>query len=278
MRKTLDLLIAGAIVTGGAAFAVSGKVPRLAIPAADPSAALPAPAPAAAPATAKGGAAAGEEALFGAAPKPAFRSMRRADFLELNGMRTREHLYTVREGSGWRSVVRDSAVMEMELPGGPMPQLRTVMDQQLGGALDLFRDAWSYTMATGSADTRRASADTRVLAVTGAQGRLFPLAVGNRLTFRTVESGGVEVAGWARGQAGGDGYELVVTGMEGDYTASEPAVPGPVYVIDVKVTSEDEDEHFEVHYAPALGAAVRIRTLGDAPASEERLISWEPAR
>jgi len=33
-----------------------------------------------------------------------------------------------------------------------------------------------------------------------------------------------------------------------------------------------------VHYAPALGAAVRIRTLGGGPPTDERLVSWVPAR
>jgi hypothetical protein len=274
MRRQLDLLVAAAIVAGGAAIATSGRLPRPAARRHAPpiAAAASAPAPSAA-------AARGEEALFGAAPRPAFRTLRRAEFLELNGQRLREHVYTVRDGASWRSAVRDS-VMDDEHgpPGLPVAARRT--ESEMHGTLDLFRDFWSYSMSVDGDGTRLATAATSVTDITGASGRLFPLAVGNRLAFRTVERGTAAVSGMGRDETRSTSWELRVTGVEAGYPASTPAVPGPVYVIDVVMDggSADESQHLEVHYAPALGAAVRICTLDEGPGTEERLISWEPAR
>jgi hypothetical protein len=254
MRK-LHLVIALAVLAGAGALAVSGGLPKLG---------------------GGGDAASAMEPLFGAAPAPAFTSMRRVVRMvgdELGDEQTGEHFYTVQEANGWRSVVRDSAVYAM--PGvDTMPP--TVVLEVASGPVDLF-DLWmTHTMS----DPAPAAADGNVKEVSGVEGRLFPLAVGNRLRFETLEGGVVTAGKLDRATADTYVYEFTVTGQEEGYVTPIPAVPGPVYVIDVRVedTRHGQSRHLVVHYAPALGAAVRIRALGDAPPTDERLVSWVPAR
>ncbi|HEX6750781.1 MAG TPA: hypothetical protein VF092_26075 [Longimicrobium sp.] len=268
MRRTLDLVVAAVIVVGGGVLAASGTLSRL-FRRDEPVAAAP---------TTSAPLGAMEE-LFGAAPPPAFRTMRRDEILEMSGEVMRRHAYTVGQMDRWRSVVSDSVVMNVPQPPGPGAAQSQLGEFRLRGAMDLFRDAWGYRLMV-SGPAARAEASTRVVEITGVQGRLFPLAVGNRLRFRAVEHGSVELAGRVRPEAKVVTYEMRVTGMDRQaYSASTPAVPGPVYVIDLQASAgaPDESRHVQVHYAPALGAAVRIRTLGEGPATEERLVSWEPA-
>jgi hypothetical protein len=253
MRK-LHLVIALAVLAVGGALAVSGLLPKLG----------------------GGAAASAMEPLFGDAPAPAFTSMRRVVRVvgeELGDEQTGEHFYTVQKADGWRSVVRDSAVFTVPGVDTAPP---TVVLKVARGPLDLFELWMSFTMS----DTAPAAADGDVREVSGVEGRLFPLAVGNRLRFETLEGGLVTAGELDRATANTYVYEFNVTGQEEGYGTPIPAVPGPVYVIDVQVedTRLGESRHLVVHYAPALGAAVRIRTLGDGPPTDERLVSWVPAR
>lgn len=256
MRK-LHLTVALAVLAAGGALAVSGRLPKFGVSAAESA----------------------MEPLFGAAPAPAFRSMRRVLTLDLGDQlgstQTGEHFYTVQEANGWQSVVRDSAVHALPMPDGTTGPGMVVL-KVAGGPLDLFELSMSFTMSGAGT----AAAEGGVREVTGVEGRLFPLAVGNRLRFQTLEGGVVMAGKLDRATADAYVYEFNVTGQEDGYDGSAPAVPGPVYVIDVQVKDPryGEDRHLEVHYAPALGAAVRVRTLGDAPPTVESLASWEPAR
>lgn len=256
MRK-FHLMVALAVLAGAGALAVSGRLPMFG----------------------GGGAASVMEPLFGAAPAPAFSSMRRVATLqiddEIGPVQSGEHFYTVQEANGWQSVVRDSAVYAMPVPDAATAPEMVVL-KVAGGPLDLFELSMSFT--TSGAGT--AAAESNVREVSGVEGRLFPLAVGNRLRFETLEGGLVMAGKLDRATADAYTYEFTVTGQEDGYNGSTPAVPGPVYVIDVQVqdTKYGESRHLEVHYAPALGAAVRVRTLGDAPPTDERLVTWEPAR
>ncbi|HEU4556812.1 MAG TPA: hypothetical protein VFS20_03145 [Longimicrobium sp.] len=258
MRKP-HLMIALAVLAGVGALAVSGRLLRFG----------------------GGGEASVMEPLFGAAPAPAFRSMRRVVMLDIGdgsgSTQNGEHFYTVQEANGWQSVVRDSAVYAV--PGGTEPA--TVVLKVASGPLDLFELSMDHpTSGADSADARDADARDNVREVSGVEGRLFPLAVGNRLRFETLEGGLVTAGQLDRPTADSYVYEFTVTRQGGDYVGAMPTVPGPVYVIDVQVqdTKYGHGRHLEVHYAPALGAAVRVRTLGDGPPTDERLTSWEPAR
>ncbi|HET7461340.1 MAG TPA: hypothetical protein VFJ82_08820 [Longimicrobium sp.] len=258
MTRKLDLMIAVVVVAGG--LAVSGRLPRLA----------------AGRAGGGGGVAVRAlEPLFGAAPAPAFRTMRRVEILELTDTQTGEHVYTVREANGWRSVVHETARHLMPVPGGATAPALTI-ETEMGGPLDLFR----LTRGTEIRSAATAASESRVAEVSGVEGRLFPLAVGNHLRFEALEGGSVQAGRLDRETADRYVYEFTVTGVEDGWNQSTPAVPGPVYVIDLQIKDPKygEDQQFEVHYAPALGAAVRVRTLGDAPPTDERLVSWEPAR
>ena len=271
MPKKLDLLLAATVAAGGAALALSGRPQRLAL--GPPSFGRPPPAlaaPSAVPYVAL-------EAVFGGTPEPAFRSMQRAVTLEVTGTRVGEHRYRVHEANGWRSVVQDSSTHGMPgPPGRPEAAISQVTDQTLEGPLDLFHLASRSSMTVGRG---QASADTRVVAISEVQGRLFPLAVGNHLRFQALEGGAVQVGPMTGSPTQPYVYEFRVTGVEGAYAGSTPAVPGPVYVIEVrrKDLLYGEDGMSEVHYAPALGAAVRVRTLDGLP-TDERLVSWQPAR
>lgn len=248
-------MIALAVLAAGGALAVSGRLPKFGGGGAEASVMEP---------------------LFGAAPAPAFRSMRRVVMIDIGdgsgSAQQGAHFYTVQEANGWQSVVRDSAVYAV--PGSTEPG--TVVLKVASGPLDLFELSTSF-MESGadSADTR-----DNVREVTGVEGRLFPLAVGNRLRFETLVGGLVTAGELDRATADSYVYEFTVTRQEDGYVGATPAVPGPVYVIDVQVqdTKLGENRHLEVHYAPALGAAVRVRTLGDGPPTDERLAWWEPAR
>jgi len=257
MTRKLDLMIAGVVILGG--LAVSGRLPRLA-----------------AGHSGNGGVAVRAlEPLFGAAPPPAFRSMRRVEILELTGTQTGEHVYTVSKADGWRSVVRESATHTMGMPGRTtIPALK--VDNEMSGPLDLFH----LTMDTEMSGASRALTGSGVAEVSGVEGRLFPLAVGNHLRFEALEGGSVHAGRLDRETADRYVYEFTVTGVEDGYNESTPAVPGPIYVIDLQIKDPEygEDQQFEVHYAPALGAAVRVLTRGDAPPTDEHLVSWEPAR
>jgi hypothetical protein len=269
MSRKLDLLIALAVLAGGVALALSGRLP--AISRGHPTSPVSTPTAAGAPAAMPW---AQLESLFGAAPAPRFRGMRRVEYLEMTGTPTGEHRYRVRQANGWRSVVQDSATREMPQPPG-RPGMTNLTVQEMGGPLDLFRCTWQYVMTVGRG---RASAETRVVALSGVQGRLFPLAVGNRLRFQALSAGQLAAGPMDRAQTETHVYEFHVTGVEGGYAGSTPAVPGPVYVIEVQVKDPryGEDRVLEVHYAPALGAAVRVRDLS-GPGTDERLVSWDPA-
>lgn len=207
---------------------------------------------------------------FARAPAPAFRTLRRAEFRDGRPVPGGEHLYTVRQVDGWRSTVRDSASSESAAPA---------LEEQMEGAFDLFRDGWSYTASFGPDARLRTRGVLRLVSIANVEGRLFPLAAGNRLRFDAVSRGAALTAGENRASEERASYDFRVIGREGRYDASNPAVPGPVYLIDVRVARETAAPlHLEVHYAPALGAAVRIRALDAAPARDERLIGWEPAR
>ena len=218
------------------------------------------------------------DGMFAAAPAPAWKSMRRTVFLEMNGKPMGEHVYTLEDAAGWRATVRDSSDVDPQRAGSPLPTPPSATDAQVQGAMDLFAESQAYSRTTAAGSMRERTI-LRLAALNGVEGRLFPLAVGNRLAFAAESRGAMQAAGENRATTRAERYEFRVTGRAEGFTEAQPAVAGPVYAIEVKVTTPDGigDRHLEVHYAPSLGAAVRVRDLATAPFTEERLTSWEPA-
>jgi hypothetical protein len=193
------------------------------------------------------------DSAFAGAPLPRFTSLTRVR----RSSRGEDTItYSVVAARGWRSVLH----LGQEHDFGTLP---SGSDQWFGGAWDLYDGVFA----------RRARNDGRPepltlrrrIHVTAVRGRLFPLAVGNRLAFRT--SWEVQVNRRVKRTLKQE-VELRVTGVTGTFADSTPAIPGPVFVIERRTRRGGTPE--VVHYAPELGTAVS----SDGPFRGERLIAW----
>lgn len=189
----------------------------------------------------------GADSAFAGAPPPRFRMLARA-----YGRDPEPVVYTATAVAGWRSIVSTRIQRQDAEPA-------TAVDDWLCGPWDLYLQLHVH-LAHGLGDPRPVITRYRVSAV---RGRLFPLAVGNRLRFLEVQQAETDDRIFPpRSQP----VEMRVIGVLGAYTGSNPPVPGPVYVIE---TREGDGLYPDtIHYAPAIGAAVRLS------AHDQHLVSW----
>lgn len=188
----------------------------------------------------------GADSAFGGAPPPRFTTLTRAT----GEGRANVTTYEVVAAQGWRSVLRTREELEV---GG---QVYT-SEEWIGGAFDLYRLVFVH----------RGGGETGIqrIRVSHVRGRLFPLAVGNTLRIHTS----AETQQFGRVYRSAGEYEFRVTGTTGAYAHATPAIPGPVYVIELR--SPQAETPLIVHYAPELGAAV-YRGGGDTYG--ERVVAW----
>jgi hypothetical protein len=193
----------------------------------------------------------GADSAFSGAPPPRFTSLTWSDGA---GTTTVDSLVATR---GWRSIVRTRVDVGPDLGwedwSGAVPGLWPVVS-----ARRMREQAEPVAM------TRHTIDDVR--------GQLFPLAVGNHLSFRAR----TELQYMGRWRDHGRRYfDLRVTGLTTAYANANPAVPGPVFVIESRSDRNDrsdvDGEPIVLHFAQALGTVIsRYGPEGQA----ERLVEW----
>jgi hypothetical protein len=193
----------------------------------------------------------GLDAVWTGAPQPRFSTLRRVvvmrDHSDAPGDTTDTSVSTLVRWEQWRSVVHT----EEHARRGP-PSLTT---QDEVGVFDLMEAAWTTELrARDDLWTRTIS---RIESAWNVEGRLFPLAVGNRLRFEIQLRQDTETPhGRLSPERTQRGYEYVVTGTTDRWARSTPAVPGRVFVIRFSMDGEIGPMVSELHYSEALGVAV----------------------
>jgi hypothetical protein len=210
------------------------------------------------------------ERLFGGAPPPRFRTLRMVDETTspAGQRRSAEREVHLVESAGWRSVVR----IERRLPGA------LSVAQYEVGVPGLFTGATASDLASEGPAQRFLA---RVDSVVDVQGALFPLKVGNRLSFSARNPSQQWLGELVVEGSGSARYVYEVTGTTDRWSSGSPAVPGEVFVIRLtREISVDEMEMeggsvAEVHFAPALGAVVWERVDTPVGPRESRVTGWE---
>lgn len=198
-----------------------------------------------------GGVARGLDAMWAGAPQPRFSTLRRVvvmrDHPGAPGDTTATSLSTLVRREQWRSVVHTE-----EHARRPPPSVTT---QDEVGVFDLMEAAWTTELrARDDLWTRTVS---RIESAWNVQGKLFPLAVGNRLRFELELRQDTETPhGRLSPERTRRRYEYVVTGTTDRWARSTPAVPGRVFVIRFRMDGDIGPMVSELHYSEALGVAV----------------------
>jgi hypothetical protein len=194
----------------------------------------------------------GIEAVWAGAPPPAFTVLHRRSVYtpapgsdEFPVVQT-EELRLV-EAAGWRSVVR-SDVRVVRDDGGPTPTLVSYW----AGPPDIFPAIVSVEVVPSTPRYREFS---RVGAVYGVQGGLFPLAAGKRLRLYSEMD---RYTGWDHRRLKlREDYSVV--GTTDRWARGPAAVPGPVFVIRHVLDGDLGHQEVEMHYSTRLGVVVYER-------------------
>lgn len=193
----------------------------------------------------------GLDAVWAGAPQPRISTLRRIvvmrDHPGAPGDTAAITVSTLVRREEWRSVVHT----EEHARRGP-PSVTT---QDEVGVFDLMEASWTTELrAREDLWTRTVS---RIESVWNVEGKLFPLAVGNRLRFQIQLRQDTETAhGRLSPERTQRSYEYVVTGTTDRWARSTPAVPGRVFMIRFSMDGEIGPMVSELHYSEALGVAV----------------------
>lgn len=196
-------------------------------------------------------AAPGLDSVFAGAPPPRFRVL---EYDEVSPGPPSSLTETVASADGWRTLRQERR--ETSFDG----RVVRTSDAWVAGAAGLMDD-YSRDAEFWGTET------TWATGIRGIRGRLFPLAVGNRLQF-TCDVHTLSRRERSRPQA--VTFVFTVTGTTDEYAHATPAIPGPVYVIRREVPGDTLRDPITVHYAPALGTAV----LTSDPDHDTRLRAW----
>lgn len=198
-----------------------------------------------------GGAGKGLDPIWAGAPQPRFSTLRRVvvmrDHPGAPGDTTATSLSTLMRQKQWQSVVHTE-----EHARHPPPSVTTVDE---AGVFDLMEVTWTTELR--ARDDLWERTDYQIESTRNVEGKLFPLAVGNRLRFdlqlrqeRDTPHGRLSPERTRRR------YEYVVTGTTDRWARSTPAVPGRVFVIRFSMDGDTGPMVSELHYSEALGFAV----------------------
>lgn len=173
------------------------------------------------------------------------------------------------EYASGRTVLLDSVV---EVVGARSLRRVRAGTELPNGRRILFQDSWRAGAAGLFEDFQRDANGLSLetwwtTGVRAVEGKLFPLAVGNRLRLvceihnRSSESDYPTET---------DTFVFTVVDTTNEYRSGPVQVPGPVFVIEREAPGDTAIDPLTIHYSPHLGTAVLIRR----PGSEERLRSW----
>ncbi|HEX6576125.1 MAG TPA: hypothetical protein VF042_14250 [Gemmatimonadaceae bacterium] len=186
--------------------------------------------------------------LFADAPAPSFR---------------------IAEYASGSTVLVDSVA---DVDGARSLRLIRAATELPNGRRILFRESWRAGAAGVLEDFQRDAENGSLetwwtTGVRAVEGKLFPLAVGNKLRLVCEIHNRSSASDYPTET---NTFVFTVTDTTSAYRTGSLQVPGPVFVIQREAPGDTALDPLTIHYSPELGTAVLIRR----PEYEERLRSW----
>lgn len=150
----------------------------------------------------------------------------------------------------------------------------------LGGIFMLAYEKW-HEVTGESLATERYYKKYEMTSIGNVKGKLFPLAVGNKLSFDYTDlSQGKRNPNNIADEENNGKMLYQVTGHLNGYSSSKKAVPGDIYVILVSRTTREDPEvmvkQYEYYFSTKLGWYVAATYFkNNQPVAVYKLVEWE---